>query len=80
MSQFETDDGIAHPLSLIPDSELSIPFPIKILKSLTHSLASITLELISLFRSSSRFYPVLRSDGTPLQYSCLENPMHGGAW
>ena len=19
-------------------------------------------------------------DGTPLQYSCLENPMHGGAW
>ena len=20
------------------------------------------------------------SDGTPLQYSCLENPMGGGAW
>ena len=20
------------------------------------------------------------SDGTPLQYSCLENPMDGGAW
>ena len=20
------------------------------------------------------------SDGTPLQYSCLENPMYGGAW
>jgi len=19
-------------------------------------------------------------DGTPLQYSCLENPMYGGAW
>ena len=19
-------------------------------------------------------------NGTPLQYSCLENPMHGGAW
>ena len=19
-------------------------------------------------------------DGTPLQYSCLENPMNGGAW
>ena len=19
-------------------------------------------------------------DGTPLQYSCLENPMHGGDW
>ena len=25
--------------------------------------------------------PVLREgDGTPLQYSCLENPMDGGAW
>jgi len=21
-----------------------------------------------------------RGDGTPLQYSCLENPMDGGAW
>ena len=21
-----------------------------------------------------------KSDGTPLQYSCLENPMDGGAW
>ena len=26
-----------------------------------------------------RIYTVL-SDGTPLQYSCLENPMVGGAW
>jgi len=28
-------------------------------------------------------YPVWRhgeGNGTPLQYSCLENPMHGGAW
>ena len=23
---------------------------------------------------------VLSSNGTPLQYSCLENPMDGGAW
>ena len=22
----------------------------------------------------------LLSNGTPLQYSCLENPMDGGAW
>ena len=21
-----------------------------------------------------------KGDGTPLQYSCLENPMDGGAW
>ena len=24
--------------------------------------------------------PVGIADGTPLQYSCLENPMDGGAW
>ena len=24
--------------------------------------------------------PAGKGDGTPLQYSCLENPMHGGAW
>ena len=23
---------------------------------------------------------LLRPNGTPLQYSCLENPMDGGAW
>ena len=23
---------------------------------------------------------LLEGDGTPLQYSCLENPMGGGAW
>ena len=22
----------------------------------------------------------IRNDGNPLQYSCLENPMDGGAW
>ena len=24
--------------------------------------------------------PLGEGDGTPLQYSCLENPMDGGAW
>ena len=29
----------------------------------------------------SRVKPETReSNGTPLQYSCLENPMDGGAW
>ena len=27
----------------------------------------------------SKFYSV-EGNGTPLQYSCLENPMDGGAW
>ena len=26
------------------------------------------------------FYSKLVGNGTPLQYSCLENPMDGGAW
>ena len=30
------------------------------------------------------FFPpklhIREGDGTPLQYSCLENPMDGGAW
>ena len=25
-------------------------------------------------------YTLGEGDGTPLQYSCLENPMDGGAW
>ena len=25
-------------------------------------------------------YNPVESNGTPLQYSCLENPMGGGAW
>ena len=26
------------------------------------------------------YYYVREGNGTPLQYSCLENPMDGGAW
>ena len=26
------------------------------------------------------YHEVQRGNGTPLQYSCLENPMDGGAW
>ena len=36
-----------------------------------------------LFRNIDPIYPPIRSlegSGTPLQYSCLENPMDGGAW
>ena len=34
-------------------------------------LASITTKLVEV---------IGEGDGTPLQYSCLENPMDGGAW
>ena len=37
------------------------------------------IMMINLFGSGHR--PVLgEGNGTPLQYSCLENPMDGGAW
>ena len=31
-------------------------------------------------RSLSREDPLEKENGNPLQYSCLENPMEGGAW
>ena len=36
-----------------------------------------------MFRKASKGIPIVpdgEGDGTPLQYSCLENPMDGGAW
>ena len=33
------------------------------------------VDLLSLSRENGR-----EGNGTPLQYSCLENPMDGGAW
>jgi len=46
------------------------------------SILSFSLSLPSLFPFINR-YPVLsigEGNGTLLQYSCLENPMDGGAW
>ena len=32
------------------------------------------------FESASKYCIFVEGNGTPLQYSCLENPMDGGAW
>ena len=45
----------------------------------------ITDRGVRLSQWHSAFFPTLEApsgegDGTPLQYSCLENPMDGGAW
>ena len=42
------------------------------LKFITYSL----LKIIN----SSLMHTFGEGNGTPLQYSCLENPMDGGAW
>ena len=34
----------------------------------------------SKFLLTACIYTLREGDGTPLQYSCLENPMGGGAW
>ena len=38
------------------------------------------LELRSVLVSGCLGTPTREGNGTPLQYSCLENPMDGGAW
>ena len=40
-------------------------------------------DLLELTRKKDVLFiigPIVRTDGTPLWYSCLENPMDGGAW
>ena len=38
-------------------------------------------EIIRMRRKLDRTsVPIGEGNGTPLQYSCLENPMDGGAW
>ena len=38
-----------------------------------------TTELWNLKYKLWNLYNIVEGDGTPLQYSCLENPMDGGA-
>ena len=47
--------------------------------------SSIPRKLCSLNREKAKFKSgtsllLITSNGSPLQYSCLENPMDGGAW
>ena len=45
-----------------------------------YGVAQSRIRLKRLSSSSSRKGPSGEGDGTPLQYSCWENPMDGGAW
>ena len=38
------------------------------------------VEFESLFTGTLCQFSEKEGNGTPLQYSCLENPMDGGAW
>ena len=37
-------------------------------------------KVMSLFFNMLSRFVIGKGNGTPLQYSCLENPMDGGAW
>ena len=46
-----------------------------------HGKISVVVRLEELMLLKWPYYPKNgEGDGTPLQYSCLENPMDGGAW
>ena len=44
-----------------------------------HDLSKCRTQL-SNFTFTFHFSCIREGNGTPLQYSCLENPMDGGAW
>ena len=50
-------------------------------KALLISCRSPGADIGCLLTLAGRYNPLTgESNGTPLQYSCLENPMDGGAW
>ena len=67
-----------------PPSHVTIRFCLSL--SLCHLGASVLLPQTSLWSIILRFWKGTSStwtregNGSPLQYSCLENPMDGGAW
>ena len=55
------------------------PFPFGNLKFVSYVCESISILYISSFVSFFGPSKLGEGNGTPLQYSCLENPMDGGA-
>ena len=46
---------------------------------LTHVHGAIAFSCLVHYLLTSKLFPG-EGNGTPLQYSCLQNPMDGGAW
>ena len=66
-----------HIFQLISPSHIYFnPYSIPILIMFSYFLISVE----SIMKSPLPFFSMPQGDGTPLQYSCLENPMGGGAW
>ena len=75
-SQFESSNSLAFSLLYV---QLSYPYTTTG-KTIALNIWTFVRKVMSLlFNTLSRFV-VGEGNGTPLQYSCLENPMDGGAW
>ena len=48
------------------------------LQTVRHNLATEQQQQQQIY--TMKYYSVVKKDGNPLQYSCLENPMDRGAW
>ena len=48
--------------------------------TLTHAYNTLILVFIKMRSHLILYMEFSKGNGTPLQYSCLENPMDGGAW
>ena len=77
-------------LLLIPLMLLTIPFVFClfhkiIISCITKYMTDPSTEMMTRLEAVDQMYSLINSvtlegNGTPLQYSCRENPMHGGAW
>ena len=72
---------VGHNLATKQQIFQSVPY----IKTLRHTGPVLQLSLLFSIRkpggpSSTRGYEANLKNGNPLQYSCLENPMDGGAW
>ena len=45
-----------------------------------YCIQSDNLCLLIMLLNTVKYNVIREGDGTPLQYSCLENPTDGGAW
>ena len=75
------NDVSFHHLNSLHKREKSLPESQQVYAGFPSSLplASKTWKILKIKLVSSNAYSG-EGNGTPLQYSCLENPMDGGAW
>ena len=72
VSGVQKSDSVIH-------THISIPFPFRLLQN-TEFPVLYSRSFLVIYFQYSRVYMSGEGNGNPFQYSCLENPMDGGAW